>query len=124
MPVFIVTKSDLVLRDIDLLRALRERKLCLVHISLISLNPNISALFEGTAPSPHKRLKVIEELSNEGIRVVVRMQPIIPYVNDEPSMLKKLIEAVSSSGGFSHCSGYPQDLGNRITKYIIFTGEN
>ncbi|MHA1616146.1 MAG: radical SAM protein [Candidatus Njordarchaeales archaeon] len=97
-PVFIVTKSDLVLRDLDLLKELREKKLVCVHVSFISLNRRITALFEGKTPPPEKRLEAIEELVENGIRVIGRIQPVIPYVNDDMEELEELLEALATVG--------------------------
>ena len=98
MPVFVVTKSDLVLRDLDIIKALREEKLALVQFSLPTLDNFISQNFEGGSPAPEKRLRAIEELAEEGIRVIVRVQPVIPFINDHEEMLREVIEAASAAG--------------------------
>jgi len=98
MPVFIVTKSDLVLRDLDLVKELRQRKLSLVHFSFVTLNEQLSRLLEVRSPPPEKRLRAIEELAEENIRVVARVQPVIPLVNDSEEVLGELLEALSCAG--------------------------
>ena len=81
-PFTITTKSDLVLRDLDILAPLAKENLTCVSISLTSLDNHLSRLMEPRASAPHKRLAAIRALSNAGVRVIVQMAPIIPAIND------------------------------------------
>lgn len=75
--VLILTKSDLVLRDIDLLKKIK----CAVTITLTS--KTLSSVLEPGAPSFERRFNAIKILSKENIPVGVRLDPIIPYINEE-----------------------------------------
>jgi DNA repair photolyase len=75
----ILTKSDLVLRDID---ALKKIKNCLVTISLVSINKDISIIFEKNVLEPIERLKIVEKLNNENIRSGVALIPFLPYFSE------------------------------------------
>ncbi|MEM1654920.1 MAG: radical SAM protein [Nitrososphaerota archaeon] len=77
--ILVITKSDLVLRDLDILRALR----CAVTLTITTLDDQLAGRLEPGAPPPSRRLHAVERLSSEGIRVGVRVDPIIPYINDE-----------------------------------------
>ena len=77
-PVHILTKSSLVERDIDIMKSGDVR----VTISFSTMDENISRIIEPEAPAPERRLKTVERLSKEGIRVGVAVFPLIPYVSD------------------------------------------
>ena len=84
----ILTKSDLVLRDID---KLSEIENCLVTVSITSLKPSVSEFFEINVPSPKIRLQTIEELSNAGIKTGLAIIPVLPFlVEDEFENIIKL----------------------------------
>lgn len=73
----ILTKSDLVIRDIDILSEIEN---CLVTLSIISLKESISELFEKNVPLPQTRLQTIEKLTKLGIRTGLAIIPVLPYI--------------------------------------------
>ncbi|MBW1767250.1 MAG: hypothetical protein JRJ65_09405, partial [Deltaproteobacteria bacterium] len=77
--VSILTKSDLVLRDIDILR---EFKNCTVGLSMMTLNEDIALRFEPGAPSPKRRLRALDVLSKNGIDTYAFISPYLPYISD------------------------------------------
>jgi len=79
IPVVILTKSDLILRDIDLLKKLPSIS---VFYTLSFKNNNIKDLFEKNSPDYEKRLKTISELYSNSVNVWVHFGPLIPYFND------------------------------------------
>ncbi|MBL4906482.1 MAG: PA0069 family radical SAM protein [Sneathiella sp.] len=81
-PFTITTKSDLVLRDLDILAPLASKRLVTVGISVTSLDNKLSRLMEPRASAPHKRMNAIQRLSEAGIPVVAQIAPIIPAIND------------------------------------------
>jgi DNA repair photolyase len=87
----IVTKSDLVVRDIDILREIP----CVISITILSADDDLSRKLDPGAPVSSRRLKAIEMLVKEGIPTTVRIDPIIPFLNDD---LAELVEAVASLG--------------------------
>jgi DNA repair photolyase len=95
-PVSIVTKSSLVLRDLDLLTQLAERDLVKVAISVTTLDRKLCAAMEPRAAAPQVRLKVIEQLAKAGIPVGVLVAPIIPALNDNE--LEAILEACTNVG--------------------------
>ncbi len=76
----ILTKSDLILRDIDILTEIDN---CIVTISIISLKNSIFKIFEKNAPSTIKRLNVMKKLSDKGIKTGLAILPILPYLVEE-----------------------------------------
>ena len=75
----IVTKSDIVVRDIDILSKSR----CSIAITVTTLKDTLARRLEPNAPSPNNRVKALEELSENGIPIIVRIDPIIPFINDD-----------------------------------------
>ncbi len=81
-PVGIITKSALVLRDLDLLAPMARKGLVKVAVSLTTLDPQLARRLEPRASPPERRLHAIEELSNAGVPVTAMVAPIIPAIND------------------------------------------
>jgi DNA repair photolyase len=82
-PVAIVTKSALVLRDIDLLAEMAKEGLAKVALSVTTLDPRLARVMEPRAATPERRLETIERLSAAGVPVAVMTAPIIPAINDD-----------------------------------------
>ena len=81
-PVGITTKSDLVLRDLDILADMAADDLVLVAISLPTLDPDLARRLDPRAPRPEKRLAAMARLSAAGVPVMVNVSPIIPGLTD------------------------------------------
>jgi DNA repair photolyase len=81
-PTFITTKSDRILRDIDLLADLARDRLVAVMISVTSLDPAVARTLEPRAPHPQRRIDAIRQLSDAGIPVSANISPIIPAITD------------------------------------------
>ena len=82
-PVGIVTKSALVLRDLDLLAPMAEQGLVKVAISVTTLDPHLARVMEPRAATPARRIDAIEKLSAAGVPVAVMTAPLIPAINDD-----------------------------------------
>lgn len=95
-PVTLITKSALILRDLDLLSALAGQGLCHVRVSLTSLDNPLKASLEPRAAGPAARLNVIRTLSAAGIPTGVMLAPIIPFINDHE--LEDLLSAAHKAG--------------------------
>ncbi len=90
----IQTKSDLILRDIDLL----ERMDVEVGFTINTMDEIIASKIEPGAPSPEKRLDALGRLSGAGIETWVFLGPIIPLINDSEDLLKSVIKGAKESG--------------------------
>ena len=95
-PVTIVTKSALILRDLDILGRMGARGLVKVAISVTSLDRDIARRMEPRATTPPRRLDAIRQLSGAGVRTGVIMAPIIPALND--SEIERILEACRQHG--------------------------
>jgi len=81
-PVGIVTKSALVLRDLDLLKPMAEKGLVKVALSVTTLDPVLARRMEPRAATPERRLATIQALAEAGIPTTVMVAPIIPGLTD------------------------------------------
>ena len=81
-PVGIVTKSALVMRDIDILARMARRNLVKVALSVTRLDPKLARVMEPRAATPARRLEAVRQLSEAGIPTTVMVAPVIPAIND------------------------------------------
>jgi len=95
-PVSIVTKSNLVLRDLDILAPMARDGLVKVFISVTTLDRTLARKMEPRAPTPERRLEAIEKLAASGVPVGVMVAPIIPAVND--SEVEKILSRARAAG--------------------------
>ena len=102
-PVGIVTKgAALIERDIDVLSELARENLVLVAISITSLRPELKRTLEPRTAAPATRLRIMKQLADAGIPVMVMFAPVIPFIND--AELEQVLEAARDAG--AHRAGY------------------
>jgi DNA repair photolyase len=95
-PTFITTKSDRILRDIDLLADLAKDTLVSVMLSVTSLDPKVARTVEPRAPHPQRRLAAVETLAAAGIPVVMSISPVIPAITDHE--MEALVARAAAAG--------------------------
>jgi len=95
-PLMITTKSDRVVRDIDLLGPMAAKGLTSVMVSITSLDPKIAMTLEPRAPAPRRRLAAIEALARAGVPVQVSISPLIPAITDHET--EAIMEAAANAG--------------------------
>ena len=95
-PVSVISKSALVERDVDLFLALAKEARFHLSVSLAWTDPEMARAMEPWAPSPARRLQVIETLAKAGVPVGIMIAPVIPGLND--SQLVSLLERAASAG--------------------------
>ncbi len=95
-PVGIVTKSALVLRDIDILSRMAERNLAKVALSVTTLDAKLARTMEPRAATPSRRLETLRQLSAAGIPTAVLVAPIIPALHD--SEIERILDAAAAAG--------------------------
>ena len=101
-PVGIVTKNQLVTRDLDLLAALAKVRAAVVFISLTTLDTSLRACLEPRTSPPGARLDAMAQLASQGIPVGVMTAPVIPGINDHeiPQLLKAASDAGARHAGY------------------------
>src|SRR3979490_3026760 len=95
-PVGIVTKSALVLRDLDILSRMAKRNLVKVALSVTPLDPKLARVMEPRAATPSRRLDALRELAQAGVPTSVMVAPIIPAIND--AEIERILDAASAVG--------------------------
>jgi DNA repair photolyase len=95
-PVGIVTKSALVLRDLDILGRMAKRNLVKVALSVTTLDPKLARVMEPRAATPPRRLEALRALTAEGVPTSVMVAPVIPALND--SEIERILDAANAVG--------------------------
>ncbi|MDK4741986.1 PA0069 family radical SAM protein [Rhizobium sp. CNPSo 3464] len=95
-PVAIVTKSALIMRDIDILQEMAAKNLVRVGISVTTLDRKLARTMEPRAATPQRRLEAIRVLSEAGIQTAVMVAPIIPALNDHE--IERILDASKAAG--------------------------
>jgi len=98
LSVSITTKSDQVVRDIDLLRRISEHSGVSVNLSITTLRTRLARLLEPRAPRPDLRMRAVEELRRAGIAAGVFAMPVLPGLTDRPDDLDALARAARDAG--------------------------
>ena len=92
------TKSDLVLRDLDLFRRINARAKCVVQMTLTTCDTRLCRIVEPNVCDTSRRAEVLEILRDEGIPTVVWMTPILPFINDTEENIAGLMEICVRAG--------------------------
>jgi DNA repair photolyase len=94
----VVTKSDLVLRDTDVLKRIAERSSLFVNLTVTTTNTDLARLLEPRAPRPDLRLRAVCELTKAGVPAGVICAPVVPGITDAPKDLDELARVARQSG--------------------------
>jgi DNA repair photolyase len=109
-PVHIITKSDLIERDLDLLRAIGEKAILpldlqgklstgvFISFSFSTFNDQVAAVFEPGATPPSKRLKALEMAVKNGFKSGVSLMPLLPYISDSDAELTSMYSTFQQAG--------------------------
>ncbi len=95
----IVTKSDLIRRDIELLRRIAANNSLFVNLTITTLNTKLARILEPRAPRPDLRLDALRELRAGGVNAGVICAPVLPGITDSPAALEALVRATKEAGG-------------------------
>jgi DNA repair photolyase len=94
----IVTKSNLVIRDLDLLKEVAQSNRLSVHITVTTLDVELARILEPRAPRPDLRIDAVRVLAQAGLRVGVSCSPVVPGITDSPKDLEAVIRAAAEAG--------------------------
>ncbi|MCW2308239.1 PA0069 family radical SAM protein [Rhodobium gokarnense] len=95
-PVGVVTKSAMVLRDIDILSRMAEKGLAKVALSITTLDAKMARTMEPRASAPYRRLEAVKALAEAGVPTAVMIAPVIPALNDDG--IEKILDAAAAAG--------------------------
>ena len=111
-----ITKSDLILRDLDLLKRINEKTKAVVQMTLTTADDDLCSVLEPNVCTTSRRVEVLKTLDREGIPTVVWLCPILPYINDTEENINSIIDYCIESnvkGIFCHGMGLTLRKGNR-----------
>ena len=94
----ITTKSNQVVRDIDILKRIAERSSITIHVTVTTLRTRLARMIEPRAPRPDLRLEAVRKLREAGIDAGVNIMPILPGITDREADLDALIGAAREAG--------------------------
>ena len=94
----IVTKSNLIVRDLELLKEVAQSNRLSVHVTVTTLDVSLARILEPRAPRPDLRLDAVRALAQAGLRVGVSCSPVVPGITDSPRDLESLICVAAEAG--------------------------
>lgn len=94
----IVTKSDLILRDLELLRDINENSWAGVLFTITTCDPQIAGLFEPYSPWPERRLAALERAAKAGLTTGVMMCPLLPGISDDEEHIEEVVQRAREAG--------------------------
>ena len=98
-PVHVVEKSDLVLRDLDLLKEIHEKSWACISFSFSTSDEDVSRIVEPIAPPPRKRLEAMKKIADAGVLTGANLMPVLPFITDSEEMMEDVIKQVKNCGG-------------------------
>lgn len=94
----VLTKSDRILRDLDLLKKINEKTKCVVQMTLTTYDETLCKILEPDVCTTPERLRVLRILRDNGIPTVVWICPILPFINDTPENIEGLSDCCAEAG--------------------------
>ena len=88
----VITKSDLVLRDLDLFRRIHERRKCIIQMTLTTFDENLCRILEPNVCTTARRAEALNLFRDEKIPTVVWLSPVLPFINDTEENLRGLLD--------------------------------
>ncbi len=96
-PVHVITKSNLVIRDIDLLKEI-SKIYAAISFTITTADDELAKKIEPAAPSPTERFEAIKELNRNGIYAGITLMPVLPFINDTEQHIQNLVNKAIESG--------------------------
>jgi DNA repair photolyase len=120
----IVSKSNLMVRDIEILREVAQHNRLSIHITVTTLNTELARILEPRAPRPDLRMEAVRQLNLAGIDVGVSCSPVLPGITDAPADLEAVVRAAAAAGA-RHIFGGPLFLKPCSAKvFLPFLAQN
>ena len=100
------TKSDLIVRDIDLYQSIQTHSPVICKITVTTVDEELAAKVEPRAPSPARRLEAIRKLAEAGIFCGVLLMPVLPFLEDRPEQVLSVVDRSADAGAKFIYSGF------------------
>lgn len=124
------TKSDLIVRDIDLYQSIQTHSPVICKITVTTVDEELAAKVEPRAPSPARRLEAIRKLAEAGLFCGVLLMPVLPFLEDRPEQVLSVVDRSADAGakfiysgfGVTMCQGQREHFLRELDR--AFPGEN
>src|SRR5467141_1925325 len=123
LSVSLITKSDQIVHDIDVLKRIAERSDLAIDITVTTLRPRLARLLEPRAPRPDLRLQAVKQLREAGLAVGVSASPLIPGITDRDGDLEAVAEAAKEAGAQWFFSGVLFLMPSSAKQFLPFVRE-
>jgi len=90
--VCILTKSNRILRDLDILKRINKHSKCIVQVTLTTADEELCKILEPNVSTTKERFEVLKIMRDNGIRTIVWLTPFLPYINDTEENIRKLLD--------------------------------
>lgn len=127
-PVHVITKSDLVVRDLDLLQEISRKTYAAVTFTITTANDCLSKRLEPGAPVSSRRLAALRELGQHGILTGVTLMPVLPFIEDTQENIRLIVSLAHAAGAKYILPAFGMTLRDRQRQYyyakldLLFTG--
>lgn len=116
-PVHVITKSDLVLRDADVLQQIRQIYAA-VSFTITTANDDLGKQVEPGAPLPSARFHALQKLAEKGIYAGVTLMPVLPFLQDDPQNIRAIVRRAADSGAQYIIASFGVTLRDRQRAYF------
>ena len=94
----VITKSDLILRDLDLLKSINKKTKCVVQMTITTFDDGLCRILEPNVCVTSKRIEALKILQDNNIPTIVWMTPILPFINDNEANIMNILKACKEAG--------------------------
>ena len=115
----ITTKSDLIVRDIDVLSFIKEHSPVICGLTLTTVDDALAGKVEPRAPSPSRRLAAMKALSEAGLFTGTLLMPVLPFLEDRPEQVLAVIEETAAHGGKFVYPAFGMTLRDRQRRHYL-----
>ena len=123
LSISVITKSNQIVRDIDLFKKIAERSELALNITVTTLRSGLARLLEPRAPRPDLRVAAVRQLRDAGLKVGVSASPLIPGITDRDGDLEAVAEAVAAAGAQWFFSGVLFLMPSSAKQFLPFIRE-
>ena len=113
------TKSDLIVRDIDLYQSIQAHSPVICKITVTTMDEELAAKVEPRAPSPARRLEAIRKLAEAGLFCGVLLMPVLPFLEDRPEQVLSVVDRSADAGAKFIYSGFGVTMRQGQREYFL-----
>ena len=113
------TKSDLIVRDVDLYQSIQAHSPVICKITVTTVDEELAAKVEPRAPSPARRLEAIRKLAEAGLFCGVLLMPVLPFLEDRPEQVLSVVDRSADAGAKFIYSGFGVTMRQGQREYFL-----